>query len=226
MRRALAISMLMTVAVLPRPSVAAGAGVSIYNNSFSPVPAEATTGETVTWTWTCGDGYYGGNCVTHNVTAYEGASFASGDKTAQGSTFSHTLTSANTIRYRCTKHSSLSGSVCQGMCGAIVRDIQRPSVRIFRPASPLVTIGAPVAPVVFAGDVKDNRETVDLWLRIERLLGTATTTPISCPSCPMTGQRAWEQSIALEPGHYTITANARDGAGLEGRSEPITVIVL
>lgn len=229
MKRAALFLTLASFVLLPRAAMAVDVGVSVYNNSFAPTPVQATTGEKVTWTWTCTDGSYGGgtNCISHNVTAFEGASFASGNKSAQGSTFSYTPTSNASIKYRCTLHSSLSGATCNGMCGAIVPDNEKPTVRIFRPASPLVTLGTPGARVNFAGDVKDNREVVAMWFRVTSLLGTGGGTfAMACPNCPMSGQNLWESDLDLAPGHYTVTANARDSSGLEGASPAITVVVI
>lgn len=228
MKRVVLAAVACMAIVAPQGARAAEVGVGIYNNVFAPTPAEATTGETVTWQWNCGSYGYGGGggCVAHNVTAYSGATFASPTYTGTGNSFSYTLTSASPIRYRCTLHSTLSGAACAGMCAAIEPDTRIPSVRVFRPASPLVALGTPAAAVTFAGDVKDNRATAALWLRVIPLTGPGWNVPITCATCPAAGQFPWSASITLDPGSYTVTANARDTYGLEGRSDPITVIVV
>jgi plastocyanin len=236
MRRLLVLMMLSAVAVAPSGAHAANTVyVGVYNNQFVDPIVEARNGDTVTWSFYCRTYGYGGgsdSCDTHNVTAWSGASFSSGNILATnppGSTsWSHTRTSDETVRYRCTLHSTLTSGTCNGMCGVIEPDLRNPAVRIFRPADPLVTVGTPDATITFAGDVKDNSNVVAMWFRVTSTLGIGGGTyDLPCPGgCPFTGQRLWEAPLTLGPGHYTVTANARDQFGRVGASPPINVIVV
>jgi plastocyanin len=86
----------------PTPTTA----VDVRDNAFSPPAAQVDVGATVTWTWR------GGN--DHNVTFESG----SGSSTTKSSgNHQRTFTTAGTVRYRCTIHSSDFGG---GMSGSVV----------------------------------------------------------------------------------------------------------
>jgi plastocyanin len=78
-----------------------GNSVSIKNYAFSIATLTITSGTTVTWT--------NNDAVTHTVTADDG-SFNSGN-IAPGATFSHKFSSAGTVNYHCSIHTSMKASV-------------------------------------------------------------------------------------------------------------------
>ena len=76
--------------------------VTVGDNFFSPADLTIQAGDTVEWRNAAGG-------MAHNVTANDG-SFAS--TTASSFTFSRTFSSAGTVNYRCTIHSSsMTGSI-------------------------------------------------------------------------------------------------------------------
>jgi plastocyanin len=85
-------------------SSAGGGGVQIkmQNIAFSPKATTVKVGEKVTWT--------NDDSVTHNVTANSGADFKSKDF-GSGGTFSFTPDKAGTIKYVCTIHPGMVGTL-------------------------------------------------------------------------------------------------------------------
>lgn len=79
---------------------AAGA-VTVENTSFQPSSVSVQAGDTVTWTFK--------DAFDHTVTA-DDKSFDSGGK-ADGDTFEHTFPTAGTFTYKCTIHTSMTGTV-------------------------------------------------------------------------------------------------------------------
>lgn len=202
---------------------AANAYVSVYNNYFAVTPIEAVAGDAVTWSWTCSDGSYYSNpsCVDHRIVATSGAVFDSGVKSAQGSTFTYNLTQTQEISYRCTLHSSLNGSACNGMCGKIVADAKPPVPRIIQSPPNSVSIGN----AVYSGDVNDNRGVASIWMRFTNaftgaVIDELATAPL--PSGP--GLVSWTFSASIPSGLYSVKAMARDIYGLVGSSAPLTLI--
>lgn len=197
--------------------------VSVFNNYFSPVVQEAVAGEEVRWGWTCTDGSYNGatNCITHRIVAYSGASFDSGNKSAQGSTFSYTLTQTNEIGYRCTLHSSLNGESCSGMCGRITADAKPPVPRITHSPPNSFAIGS----ANYAGDVNDNRGVAAVWMRFTNAFNGAVIDELVTgpfPSGP--GVVQWSHASTIAPGLYSVKAMARDIHGNTNSSAPLTLI--
>ena len=76
-------------------------GVTVQNSSFSPPSLTAKVGDTVTWTFK--------DAFDHTVTA-DDKSFDSGGKKS-GDTFEHTFATAGTFTYKCTIHTSMTGTV-------------------------------------------------------------------------------------------------------------------
>jgi plastocyanin len=84
---------------------AAGAGtvaVSMKNIQFSPKSVTAKVGQTIKWT--------NGDSVDHNVTATSGETFKS-KNFAQGATYAYKLDKAGTIKYVCTIHPGMDGTI-------------------------------------------------------------------------------------------------------------------
>jgi plastocyanin len=84
--------------------------VGVNGSHFGPATKSVPTGTKVIWKGISG---------SHTVTAYsknwsKNASVGSGGSTA------FTFKKAGVYKYRCTIHSTLSGSTCSGMCGKIV----------------------------------------------------------------------------------------------------------
>lgn len=78
-----------------------GNSVSIKNFSFSAATVTVASGTTVTWT--------NNDAVTHTVTADDG-SFDSGN-IAPGAAFSHKFSTVATVKYHCSIHTMMTGSV-------------------------------------------------------------------------------------------------------------------
>ena len=80
---------------------ATGGGVTVENSAFSPRSLSAKVGDSVTWTFK--------DSFDHTVTA-DDESFDSGGKKS-GDTFQHTFASAGTFTYKCTIHTTMTGTV-------------------------------------------------------------------------------------------------------------------
>ena len=88
----------------PASSGASGGGVTIkmQNIQFSPKDTTVKVGDKVTWT--------NDDNTDHNVTAESGADFKSKDF-GNGATFSFTADKAGTIKYVCTIHPGMTGTL-------------------------------------------------------------------------------------------------------------------
>ena len=88
----------------PSSSGASGGGVTIkmQNIQFSPKDTTVKVGDKVTWT--------NDDNTDHNVTAESGADFKSKDF-GNGATFSFTADKASTIKYVCTIHPGMTGTL-------------------------------------------------------------------------------------------------------------------
>ena len=93
------------------PAVGASATVRATNNeTWSPKTKSVARGTKVIWKNPTGDG--------HNIVSYRGdwsksASLPEGGKT------SYRFNNSGTYKFRCTIHSDLEGSRCEGMCGKV-----------------------------------------------------------------------------------------------------------
>jgi plastocyanin len=85
-------------------SAASGAvvEVSMKNIRFVPEKITAKVGQKIVWT--------NDDSIVHNVTATDGADFAS-DSVGGGGTYAYTPTKAGVIRYVCTIHSGQNGEI-------------------------------------------------------------------------------------------------------------------
>ena len=85
------------------PAAATGTvAVSMKNIQFVPKSVTAKVGQTVKWT--------NDDSVDHNVTATSGATFKSSNF-GQGGTYVQKLTKAGTIKYVCTIHPGMGGTL-------------------------------------------------------------------------------------------------------------------
>jgi plastocyanin len=84
------------------PAAGATVAVSMKNIQFAPKSVTAKVGQTVKWT--------NDDSVDHNVTATSGETFKS-STFGQGATYSHKLTKAGTIKYVCTIHPGMEGTI-------------------------------------------------------------------------------------------------------------------
>jgi plastocyanin len=85
------------------PAAAAGTvAVAMKNIQFVPKSVTAKVGQTVKWT--------NDDSVDHNVTATSGATFKSSNF-GQGGTYVQKLTKAGTIKYVCTIHPGMGGTL-------------------------------------------------------------------------------------------------------------------
>lgn len=76
--------------------------VTMQNIQFAPKTINAKVGQTVKWT--------NQDTVDHNVTADSGENFKSKDF-GQGGTYSYKLDKAGTIKYECTLHPGMTGTI-------------------------------------------------------------------------------------------------------------------
>lgn len=84
------------------PAGGATVAVSMKNIQFAPKSVTAKVGQTVKWT--------NDDSVDHNVTATSGATFKS-STFGQGASYSQKLTKAGTIKYVCTIHPGMEGTI-------------------------------------------------------------------------------------------------------------------
>jgi plastocyanin len=77
--------------------------IAMANISFVPAAVHARVGQTVQWT--------NRDSVEHNVTYVSGPAFTSSNTFGPGVGFTIKLTKAGTIRYRCTIHPGMDGSI-------------------------------------------------------------------------------------------------------------------
>jgi plastocyanin len=85
-------------------AASSGGGVTIkmQNIQFAPKDTTVKVGQKVTWT--------NDDSTDHNVTADSGADFKSKDF-GKGSTFEFTADKAGTIKYQCTLHPGMTGTL-------------------------------------------------------------------------------------------------------------------
>ena len=76
--------------------------VDMKNIQFSPTQVNAKVGQTIKWV--------NQDSVDHNVTATSGASFKS-DNFGKGASFETKLTKPGTIKYVCTIHPGMDGTI-------------------------------------------------------------------------------------------------------------------
>jgi plastocyanin len=84
------------------PATGGPAKVTMKGIRFAPASITVKTGEPITWTNEDG--------VAHNVVAESGASFES-DTFDKGGTFEYTPKKSGTIKYVCTLHPGMDGTV-------------------------------------------------------------------------------------------------------------------
>jgi plastocyanin len=84
------------------PAASGGTAVSMKNIAFAPKSLTVKVGQTVTWT--------NDDTVTHNVTATSGATFKSSNF-GGGGTFSWKADKAGTVKYVCTIHPGMDGTL-------------------------------------------------------------------------------------------------------------------
>ncbi|MFP5225158.1 MAG: hypothetical protein ACLGH3_06370 [Actinomycetota bacterium] len=227
MRRTVAalIVCLGAIASAMAPARAATVPVNVRNNTFDPTSRVAAPGDTVAFTWLEGQ---------HTVTAYSGASFDSGIRSAgfqMDAPFGGTP-----IRYRCTLHSQISQfGDCQGMCGVVaqqVADLTPPSVKITSPRAREVVIpqaqivgGSIDNPVVISGAASDNDRMLAVLVRYYDTLGLPKTQTAACDGCG-SGNATFELRANLLPGSYVAEAIAIDHSGNQSTSERVPFVVL
>jgi plastocyanin len=88
----------------PSSSVGSGPGVKVamQNIAFDPSSVTVKVGQTITWV--------NKDSVQHNVTAQSGAAFKS-KNLGQGGTYAFKVTKPGTIKYVCTVHPGMSGTI-------------------------------------------------------------------------------------------------------------------
>jgi plastocyanin len=89
----------------PAAAPATGGGtvaVSMKNIQFSPKSVTAKVGQSIKWT--------NDDSVDHNVTATSGETFKS-KNFGQGATYAYKLDKAGTIKYVCTIHPGMEGTI-------------------------------------------------------------------------------------------------------------------
>jgi plastocyanin len=83
-------------------SAGGGVAITMKNISFAPETIHVKVGQKITWT--------NDDSAPHNVTSQSGEKIAS-DTFGQGGTFSFTPTKAGTIKYVCTVHPGMDGTI-------------------------------------------------------------------------------------------------------------------
>lgn len=93
-----------TAAAAPTTSSSSSAPVEVKmaNIQFSPASVTVKVGQTVKWV--------NNDSVDHNVTASSGATFTS-NNFGQGGTYTFKATKAGTIKYSCTIHPGMNGTI-------------------------------------------------------------------------------------------------------------------
>lgn len=81
------------------------------NDSWSPTRKAVAKGTKVVWKNPSGD--------DHNVVSYKGA-WSKSSSLPEGGSTSYKFRKKGTFKYRCSIHSKMEGTKCDGMCGKIV----------------------------------------------------------------------------------------------------------
>lgn len=221
--RGLVIVVLVSGALQAPDARAATTSVSVTSNSFSPSHRQIAAGDTVLWVWAANG---------HNVTAFSGATFASGDRDANA-TFTQTFP-GGVVKYRCTNHSTVVGGECDGMCALITErplDFTPPTVSIWRPFQGQVLTPMPrlqggiVNPVTVDGEATDNIGVLNVMLRVYDSTGRASDFPTTCTGCDDDVVQ-WEVVLNALPGSYVVEARATDTSGNVKWSPRTSFIVL
>jgi plastocyanin len=93
------------------PALGGSATIKATNNkSWSPKTKSVARGTKVVWKNPSGDG--------HNLVSY-GGGWSKSASLPEGGKTSYTFTGGGTYKFRCTIHSDLNGSNCDGMCGKV-----------------------------------------------------------------------------------------------------------
>jgi plastocyanin len=95
------------------PAVSQGASFTVRatgDREWKPARLSVARGSKVVWK--------NPTDSTHNLVAYKGA-WNKSNTLAPGERTAFTFKSSGTYKYRCTLHSDLDGSVCEGMCGKV-----------------------------------------------------------------------------------------------------------
>lgn len=104
-----AIALVLLVAVLATAAFAETYRVRARARRFDPARVRIAVGDRVVWRSVSG---------THTVTAYS-SNWSKDAVIALGERTRFTFRTAGRYRYRCTFHSTLTGGVCEGMCGVV-----------------------------------------------------------------------------------------------------------
>ena len=93
-----------TATASSKPASSGGGAVTVdmKNIQFAPKDVTVKTGQTITWR--------NDDTVDHNVTATSGASFKS-KNFGNGGTFSFKAAKAGTVKYVCTIHPGMTGTI-------------------------------------------------------------------------------------------------------------------
>lgn len=196
--------------------------IHLRANSFDPVIRDhVRSGDTIVWVWDEG---------MHDVTAYQGATWASPSGLGPGSTYSVTYT-GGVIRYRSTSDSSLTvAKRCSGMCGVITDqpfDFTPPEVSIDAPREwdvlvpPLAPDGTGVSnPVDVVVSATDD---VAVYGGVVRVYDETPRTPtdflLDCNGCG-TPAATLRRTLNLLPGSYVVEAIVADTSGNLPRAAP------
>lgn len=192
------ISLFLALSLASFTSFAADFFVDVDSNGFTPASQQIQVGDTVTW--------INQDDFTHDITSNNQA-WTRGFLFSMGETFTLQFTRTGTFGYR---------SVQDGISGTI---IVVPATASNAP--PSVTITSPLAGDVFNGTnsiiiaatATDDNAVSSVEFYVDgTLVGSATASPYTVTN-------------KFAPGNYTLTAAARDGAGLSATSAPISIVV-
>lgn len=220
-RRLIAVILAMAFAIVP--AHAATQSVTVSSNTYSPASRQVAAGDTILWVWSQGP---------HNVTAYSGAVFGSGNRNANA-TYTQVF-GGGVLKYRCTLQSTLIGGDCEGMCGLINEkplDLTPPEISIDSPRSGQTLVPTPrlqggvVNPVEVRGQASDNVGVLGILFRIYDTAGRPQEQPAVCQGCSDASVQ-WRVDLNLLPGSYVAEAGASDASGNTRWSTRISFVVL
>lgn len=212
MKKTFFLSLLLFAVAVALPGVrAATVTVQLGQNFFSPSAVTIGVGGSVLFTNTAGQ---------HNVLGYNPASEAFCGSTVRGPGPMCTVTfnSAGTYQYRCTPHSSGSGTTFSGMVGSVtVTNVAipvPPSIVLTNPANGAL-LAAPALFVFGASATASNASVTNVSFFLD---GVLAGRDVSAPY-----QLAVSNVVA---GLRVLRASATDSRGLSSTSAPVSIRVV
>lgn len=181
---------------------AATTSVSVADNSFNPASVTINVNDAVQWNWT--------GINLHSSTANGTPALWDSGIVGNGTTFSHTFTSAGSFPYHCNVHALQTGTV------TVQAPNQPPRVGITAPSNN-ATFSAPWTGTLQA----TNSDPDGTVVRVQFLAGANSFGTVTNP--PTTASLRVTNLVA---GNYTLTAKATDNQGAVTTSAGVTIHVV